>query len=69
MKGNVSNSCFFEERGFVMIEACQTAQAAVINGLANKAKALRSDFFKQMAELQAMANRAHLEENAEVVDV
>jgi hypothetical protein len=53
----VTNSQFFEERGYVMLAALDAVDEAIFNKLAAKARALRSDYFAQLNEIAAQYKR------------
>lgn len=66
---HVMNSNTFEERGFVMLEACEEARDAAFDKLASKARALRASYFAEMNKIAALAKARDAEKSMEIVDV
>ena len=52
---HVKNSQTFEERGHAMLAALETAETVIFERLADKTRALRSNYFAALNEIAAKA--------------
>jgi len=64
-----TNSNTFEERGFTMLAACHRADDSVLDRLADSARSLRSDFFKQLDAIAEIARQRDISNRKEGYDV